>query len=299
MIGFLQNSPSHQSFVAVARPTSELWRTVLGSLLIVVAYVGLSVALLTAVQLLYGPVGVIAVSIGVQTGLSPGYLNLILYSFLAGSFAVFAITRLLHKRSAATLFGPARILRRDFLRSFLAVIALLLLIFPLFLLSDDVERHQPLARILPWLPLALLGLLIQTGTEELIFRGYLQQQLGARFQTPWLWAVVPSTLFGLLHYDVQNYGVYAPMLAVWAGLFGLMAADLTARTGALGAAVGFHMANNVLAMLLIGEKGNLDGMALWRAEVDLSNPLTTLTGFAVQLLLTVACWLAVRVSVRA
>ena len=54
---------------------------------------------------------------------------------------------------------------------------------------------------LSFLPLAMAGILLQTGAEELLFRGYLQQQFAARFKSAGPWLILPSVLFGLAHYD--------------------------------------------------------------------------------------------------
>jgi hypothetical protein len=57
-----------------------------------------------------------------------------------------------------------------------------------------------------FLPLALVGVLVQTGAEEVLFRGYLQQQLAARFASPLAWMVLPSVIFALLHYQPELMG---------------------------------------------------------------------------------------------
>ena len=45
---------------------------------------------------------------------------------------------------------------------------------------------------------------------------------------------LPSLLFGLLHYDPLTFGPNALPLAIWSAVFGLAAADLTARAGKTG-----------------------------------------------------------------
>ena len=40
---------------------------------------------------------------------------------------------------------------------------------------------------------------LQASSEELVFRGYLPQQLAARFGNPAVWGFLPSILFGALH----------------------------------------------------------------------------------------------------
>jgi membrane protease YdiL (CAAX protease family) len=155
-----------------------------------------------------------------------------------------------------------------------------------------------LAQQLPWLPFALLGLLIQTGTEELIFRGYLQQQLAARFRQRWVWMLVPSLLFGLIHYSPAQYGALSWVVVIWSLLFGLAAADLTARTGNLGAAIGLHFANNFAAVLLIGISGNIGELALYNVDLDTSGLSLNILYVAVDGLTLLIGWLAARLILR-
>ena len=73
---------------------------------------------------------------------------------------------------------------------------------------------------LAFLPLALLGVLVQTGAEELVFRGYVQSHLAARFGAPLVYMTVPSLLFGLAHYNPGELGAN-----LWIVETGLAAGD--------------------------------------------------------------------------
>ena len=141
-------------------------------------------------------------------------------------------------------------------------------------------------------------MLIQTGTEELLFRGYLQQQLAARFPAAWVWMGVPSLAFGMLHFSTEQYGASAWFVVIWAVCFGLAAADLTARTGNLGAAIGMHFANNAATLLLVGLYGRMDGLALYNAVVDLSQPFAQLPYLAIDSVTLLVSWLAARLILR-
>jgi hypothetical protein len=94
---------------------------------------------------------------------------------------------------------------------------------------------------------------------------------------------------------------------LWAFAFGLAASDLTARTGSLGAAIGFHLSNNIFAFLVVGEAGLMDGgLALFllpplpiggeEAIMD-ADPILS-TALAVDLAILLLAWLAVRVAIR-
>ena len=84
------------------------------------------------------------------------------------------------------------------------------------------------------------------------------------------------------------------------GLFGLIAGDMTRRTGSLGLAWGLHFANNVLAILLVNVTGALDGLSLLEApegamDAALLRPLL-LADMALMALVWAACrlWLRAR-----
>ncbi|MFQ5439742.1 MAG: lysostaphin resistance A-like protein, partial [Paracoccaceae bacterium] len=100
-------------------------------------------------------------------------------------------------------------------------------------------------------------------SEELVFRGYLQQQLAARYSSRWVWWVLPALLFGLAHFDGESTGVNAWLVVADTFLIGLIAGDLTARTGNLGAAVGLHLANNTAALLVMATEGTITGLSLF------------------------------------
>ena len=48
-----------------------------------------------------------------------------------------------------------------------------------------------------------------------------------------------------------------------AGLLGIFLADLTYRTGNLGAAMGFHFANNIISLCFFAPDDVLNGLALY------------------------------------
>jgi len=58
-------------------------------------------------------------------------------------------------------------------------------------------------------------------------------------------------MFGGLHYWNGQGAAQGLVWAVWATALGLACADLTARTGTIGAAVGLHLANNAFALLVV------------------------------------------------
>lgn len=290
---------SHDPFVDPAREKPELWRTTAGVLITLVAGLSLYQMLLSFLTGLAGPTGGQAVIDALTFGSTPLSTLYNLASFgLFGIGAALAV-RTLHRRSPLTLIGPLPVAIADFLRV-AAAVAVLYLVLQLFLPETfETERNRAMSTGL-WiilLPLSLGAIFIQAGTEELFFRGYLQQQIAARFPGTPLWAILPAALFGLAHFSPATSGENAELFGLWAICFGLAAADLTARTGSIGAAVGFHLANNAFALLVTALPGPGSGLALYLLPIRSDDP--ALMQVALPELATLICaWLAARVALR-
>ncbi|MCY4336219.1 MAG: CPBP family intramembrane metalloprotease, partial [Litoreibacter sp.] len=154
--------------------------------------------------------------------------------------------------------------------------------------KPKIEGYFAVSRV-PW-PLALILLLVQTGSEELLFRGYLMQALAARFRSGWIWFVIPSLLFGAAHFnpEIDPRLNYAFLFAVT--LFGFLAADLTRVTGNLGAAMGFHFANNFFALFLVSIEGEMSGLSLYHAAFTMEDVDTILPLVAIDVVTVLGVW---------
>ena len=148
------------------------------------------------------------------------------------------------------------------------------------------------------LPLSLGGILLQTGSEELLFRGYLQQTLAARFDARWIWMGVPAVLFGIGHYQPGVAGANAPVIVAWAICFGLAAADLTARAGTLGPALALHMINNTGALLFVSVKGEMSGLSLATLPHGLDEVEKLTPWLVLDFAFLLVGWLAARLAIR-
>ncbi|MFV2003423.1 MAG: cation transporter, partial [Paracoccaceae bacterium] len=144
--------------------------------------------------------------------------------------------------------------------AFISGSALFLLIWSLVF---DPVPNLGMKQWLALLPLALVGIALQSGAEELVFRSYLLQQLAARFRSPLIWMIAPGLIFALFHYDPRSMGQNTWLVIAAAGVFALVASDLTRLTGSIGAAWGFHFANNVVAIAIIAIDGTIPGLALY------------------------------------
>lgn len=290
------------AFAAPARARAEAWRTAAGLAIIAAAYLAGMVIFVHLLRALLepaiGPWAAARLAEGFGSGRTAPGLTVLLYSFALLGLPVLLVTRLLHGRPAASLIGPPRRALADALKVTLPMLALALAMLPFAALSEQAGRRLALGEWLAWLPLALPGLMLQVGAEEALFRGYLQQQLAARFRSPLAWMVLPAALFAVLHFAPGVHGAGALAVAAWAGLFALCAADLTARTGSIGAAFGLHLATNFGAIFLVGLWGQLDGLALWNVVVDTREAGALAPLLAIDMLTLVTGWLLARVILR-
>nr|WP_255669105.1 type II CAAX endopeptidase family protein [Aeromicrobium duanguangcaii] len=112
------------------------------------------------------------------------------------------------------------------------------------LAGDDSLELEPLGgRALASLLVVLLVVPFQAAAEEYVFRGALMQLIGSWTR----WAVVPVVVSSLLFAAGHVYDFWG-LVSVF--LFGVIAAVMTIRTGGLEAAIGLHIANNVVLMVL-------------------------------------------------
>jgi membrane protease YdiL (CAAX protease family) len=292
------SSTDFAKFVEPARARPEIWRLLLGIALFVVVYVAFVVAVFGGLYLVTGPAETTGWMQRVSGAEGPAATLILLGTFAGMGLGAFAAARVLHGRGPSTLFGPRRRVLRDFLIA-AAVVAVVLGLSLIYWRTS----HAPQPGLDPglWLrllPLALLGVLIQTGAEELLFRGYLQQQLAARFRSPVIWALLPALAFGVVHFSPDSAGQNAWLVVIAATVFGIAAADLTAVTGNIGAAWGFHFINNCYALLVIATQGTLPGLALYLTPYTIDDPDLVRRLIFGDLVVLVLAWLAVRLAVR-
>lgn len=282
--------PAFEPLVAPARARPELWRLPLGLGLAAAGHVAALGFLAAALPALGGP--------ALEAGRTPAGVVLLLLSFAGLAAGTALAARVLHGRPVAGLIGRGRRVIRGFLGGAALVAAVyggLALLLPG--MSEGVARTPPASWAL-WLLPALAALAVQTGAEELLFRGYLQSQLAARFRSPLAWAVAPSVLFGLVHWDPATFGPNAPLIVAATALFGLAAADLTARSGSLGLAWGVHLANNAAALLVLAPPGPLDGLALAVLPFGPDDPARMPPRLLLDMAGLLAVWALARLALR-
>ena len=284
---------AQQTLSDPARPRSELWRTLLG------------LALITGLSLVFALIWLLGqqwasrhVDLSfLHPAASPQGLIWTLSTFLCPTLALWIVMRRLHRRRVRSLIGSIALARHQFLRvmAVQAVVVALAMLLPTPGGADPVLHLSPLVW-LRWLPLALAMLVVQIGIEELVFRGYLQSQLAARFRSPVVWLVVPAVIFALLHLD-PSIGPNRWLVIGVTLAFALAAGDITARAGTLGPAIAMHLVNNFTSLFLVGAAGQMEGMALFIVPIDLSDP-TIWPVFLLEAMLILITWLGARIVLR-
>ena len=281
----------HEAFVEPARKHPELWRFAVGLVVLFGVYLGCFVAFSWILQ--QGVGGDRAMQMFAGMGESdPWSVLFFLATFTGMVIAAFAAA-LVHRRRPGTLFGPMPIVISDFVQSAGLAVIVFLMASPIILVFVPTSSNVPSGTWLAFLPLALPLILLQTGAEELAFRGYLQQQLAARFARTAVWLVLPSAIFAAGHIDPTVQGSNWWAIAAITGLFGLIAGVITARSGSIGAAWGLHFINNVQAILLFSLPGPLDGLAM-RAVPVAQDSMALLPLLAVDGVALIIIWFAWR-----
>lgn len=263
-----------------AQARAQIWRTLLGFAMIMALWFATTFATLAGAARILG-----RTVHSVASGADFAGAALFFLSFIGFHIGLALVLPLLHRRGYFALFGPARRMNlRHFLAGFAVTGGVALVLYALMGLEHlvlpegvppGVEQARPLGTWLAGLAPALGLIFLQTFAEEAVFRGYLLQQLRARFRSVLIWGVAPALVFGLLHFDPGTYGYgNAAAYVLNATVMGTLAALVTLRTGTLGAAAGLHFGNNA-ALVLVGIRGNFEGFSLFTVEMDLSGPYTT------------------------
>ncbi len=257
--------------MAAAEPRNQLWRLALGLVLIPILWLLPIIIGVFAFSLFTNPDALTAFA-GNNVPESPLATLVFIGLFVFAFPALWFVSRQLHARSMASLIGPGGIFDwRGFRLAVTVIGAYVVVGFVVAIASGSAMANLDFSRWILLLPVSVPLIFVQTSAEELVFRGYLMQQLGARFTSRWIWWVLPAAVFASLHWNPSVFAENAPFVVLATFLMGLIAGDVTARTGNLGTSIGLHFANNVYAILIMGLPGPLSGVALYLADVDMSD----------------------------
>ncbi|QLL41205.1 CPBP family intramembrane glutamic endopeptidase [Sulfitobacter pontiacus] len=290
---------AHKAFVAPAIPSAALWRLILGFLAATAIYLLLNNLMFTTLFNLMGP-RADGFYDSLLSGKTPMAMFLLLGSFGLMIVGVAVVTRVVHKRPVRGLIGPSGLVVPQFwaVLKMLVLLGAVTYLLPPWNLGAPYVPNLALGTWLMLLPFSLLGVLVQVSAEEIVFRGYVQQQLAARFNSPLVWMVLPAVIFALGHYLPDQAGENALVIALWAGVFGMLMADLTARAGSLGPAIAVHFCNNVAAIVITSLPDDLSGLALYLTPFGMDDVDALRAWLPVDFALMLVSWLAARLAIR-
>jgi len=114
-----------------------------------------------------------------------------------------------------------------------------------------------ISRFIPFLVVSLLLIPLQSATEEIVLRGYLNQGLFRLIRNPWIVFLITSAGFAALHLGNPEIDAGIASGTKWLTLssyffFGVFACILTYIDGGLETAIGVHAANNLYAAVILG-----------------------------------------------
>lgn len=179
-------------------------------------------------------------------------INLLPFIFLLG--LLFLLVRNLHERSILSLTTSRNSIeyRRIFFSFSLVVLLTILVFIGSYFIdhSNIVWNFNPVKFSILFL-ISILLFPFQIGLEEYLFRGYLMQQIGIIVKNRWFPLLFTSIIFGLFHsanpeVAQMGYGVMVFYIGT-----GLLLGIMTLMDESLELALGFHLANNLMAALLI------------------------------------------------
>ena len=290
---------AYDPLIAPARPTASLPLLIGGIVVTILVYYSLNYLVWMTVFAALTSDESWALMTALDEARTPSSVLINLFVFILLPIALVVTLRILHHRSFLSLFGSVLQTIRQFRRVFVLLCALFAVLW-VVPMPDSLAPSPNLAfgKWLVVLPLTVLALLIQTSAEELAFRGYIQSQLAARFSSPLVWILAPSILFGLVHYDPDLPTQNAMIIVLWATLFGVVAADLTARSGTLGPAIALHFVNNFNAIAIAAPNGSFDGLALFTYPFSLASTDALMMWAPIDLMVLLCAWLTARLALR-
>lgn len=185
-----------------------------------------------------------------------------LLTFVISFLAIPLIVKLLHHRPSWSVALPKP--RFEGWNFFTAIwvyllvgVGTALILAPTGFMPVETNPAFSLAALWPVALIGLVGILIQAGAEEMLFRGYLAQFVRRFSANPFVLIGIPALLFGLPHIaNIARLGGGLMVLVPYA-ISGALYGWAAYRTGSLWMGLGLHFANNYSSVVLIGTPGDV------------------------------------------
>ena len=240
----------------VYKGKSDAWRYFVGFILIVLISILSSIPLERAIFAEVGYETYVTMSVTEKISVLESNVNLfyMLLPFTFVFFGILIISRFLHNQplkflvTSRSSFDWSRV---AFSFLLVANLAALSLAISIEIYPENYEWNYDPQRFLGLLLISVLMIPLQTTAEELLFRGYLFQGLGAAFKSRLAPLLITSISFGLLHslnpeIAKLGYGLISTYI-----ITGLFLGIVTLMDEGLELSIGFHAANNLIIALLV------------------------------------------------
>ena len=185
-----------------------------------------------------------------------------LFAFAVMLASIIFFVKLFHGRTWTEVINGTKSVRWS--RFFFGFIVYGIITICLFAISyfsepENVVFHFEPVKFFIMLVIVVIFIPMQSTVEEFAFRGYLAQGVASWTKSRWWALIIPSILFGLLHFknpEVEEYGfwVMMPQYVFLGFMFGIM----SILDDGIELAMGVHTVNNLLGSVLV----TFDGSAL-------------------------------------
>lgn len=116
-------------------------------------------------------------------------------------------------------------------------------------------------------PMMIL-IILQASAEEIVFRGFFQVYLKFLTSARWVYILIPSLIWALLHFDNFNRNGLSYMIVFSIYVLGVIFADWRDKTGSLAAPMILHIYNNFMVFMILGMDIEPFPTHLWRSEFN-------------------------------
>lgn len=262
-----------ESIVVTEEVRPRLWRWLLGTLIILIAWLlgGSILTVLVAFQFdldLSALAGNDATSREIVATYPAWQAALaVLISFLPLFLFPILLHRYLLGAPAKRIFtrNPAGFWREVLIGATVMAALLIASAIPDLLFNRGAYKFTfDIEEFLPYLAIALIFIPIQTTAEEVFYRGWIQQRLENGRRSIWVVSGASAIIFALPHLGNPEVGGEFFFAAIGYGATGFMFAWVSMRDRSIGVAVGAHAANNLLAGLVITSADSaLPSASIW------------------------------------
>lgn len=198
-------------------------------------------------------------------GVSPLAYMLFLLVFPASLIALYLGQKFIHKRTLLSLHTSAKKIRWSRgMQAFLLTWAILgsFTLIGHFSGLSPINTNFDAGRFAIYALVSLMFIPLQSGTEEIVFRGYLNQGFTHILKNKWIAFIITSILFASMHLSNPEAlkgaedGILLLTMSSYF-FFGFIACIMVWMDDGLESAIGFHAGNNCFAAIFVNYEGSV------------------------------------------